>query len=37
MPIKQLRQLSGLNSGLKRMNQVAKNKKKLLRVEDFNP
>ena len=36
MSINPLRQLSGLDSALKRINEVVKNKKKLLRFEDSN-
>jgi len=35
--MKSLRQLSGLDLALKRINEVAKNKEKLLKVQDFNP
>ena len=37
MSMKPLRQLLGLDLTLKRINEVTKNKKKLLTLQDFNP
>ena len=37
MPMKPLRHISSLDSKIKRINKLAKNMKKLLTLQDFNP